>query len=268
MRNNSCVSYYGGKSNLVPELLKLIPKHDQYIEPFCGGASLYWSKKPSRYESLNDSNMQVINFWECLQSSHDFPILQTLIQNSLHSEYYYKKAAQILKEPIVNRAEYAWSFFIQCNLSFSNKIFGGFAFNITGDLPKYFINKCENFTDKFHKRIKHTEIFCRDAINLIKLKDNKDVFMYFDPPYAESDCGSYESTKGVYYELLDLLPTLQCNWLMSSYPSEQLTELRLKHGWYSKDIIQNLSVNSKQNKGKKKTECLTWNYELLKHELF
>ncbi len=85
--------------------------------------------------------------------------------------------------------------------------------------------------------------------------------LYFDPPYAESECGHYEKLKEVYYRLLEILPTLKCKWLMSSYGSEQLSELREKHNWNFKNIQKNLSVSGNDNEGKKKIECLTWNYQ-------
>ena len=71
------ISYYGGNQNLVQSLLKLIPEHTQYGEPFCGGASLFWAKKPSLNEFINDFDERVINFWRVLQT--DFDKLQEMI---------------------------------------------------------------------------------------------------------------------------------------------------------------------------------------------
>jgi DNA adenine methylase len=258
MKQKSPISYYGGKANLVPELLKLIPEHLQYVEPFCGGATLFWNKQPSVHEVLNDFDNRVINFWEVLQT--DFEPLQFLIQKTLHSEYYHKLAAKILKEPITNRVEFAWAFWAQTNMSFTNVIGAGFAFNNSGKLSNLLFNKRKEFTEYFRNRLEKVEIFNRDALDLILLKDTPETFIYLDPPYVESDCGHYEKGKDVYYQLLDLLPTLKCKWLMSSYPSEQLSNLRGIYFWQHKNIYKNLSVSGKHNAGKMKTECLTWNY--------
>lgn len=253
------ISYYGGKQNLVSEILPLIPPHIQYVEPFCGGASLFWAKKPSQHEVINDYDLRVANFWEVLKT--DFDELQYMIQTTLHHEVEHQRAKEILQNPIENKLTYAWAFWVQTQMSFSHKVFAGFAFNNTPNRTGL-KSKRELICEEVFNRLKTVEIFNRDAIELIKIKDGVDTFFYFDPPYAESDCGHYEKLKGVYYELLDLLPTLKGKWLMSSYPSVQLSELRIINSWHTKDTQQNLAVSGKHNGGKVKTECLTWNYQL------
>jgi DNA adenine methylase len=256
----SPISYYGGKMNLVKEILPLIPIHKQYVEPFVGGASVFFSKDKSDTEVINDYDLRVINFWEVLKT--DFEALQTKVQLTLHHEHAYAHARDILKAPISDKVEYAWAFWVQTNMSFSYKLFAGFAFSNSALEAQNCSNKRSSFTDKFYQRIKHVQIFNRDAIDLIRLKDNEDTFMYFDPPYAESNCGHYEDKKDVYYRLLDILPSLKCKWLLSSYPSEQLSYLRESNGLNFRNISQNLSVDAKRTKGKRKIECLTWNYQL------
>jgi DNA adenine methylase len=257
------ISYYGGKLNLVAEILPMIPKHIQYVEPFIGGGAIFWAKKKSEHEVINDFDGRLINFWETVQN--DFDNLKHMVDHTLHSEFYHKKASKILKqfkygEDCVTQA---WAYYVQSQMSFSHKLFGGFAFANSRGLPTASLNKREDFKHKLSHRLKEVEIFNRDAIELIKIKDSVDTFFYFDPPYAESDCAQYDKLKGVYYILLELLPDLKGKWLMSSYPSEQLNALRKQNNWSSKDIVTNLAVSGKaQQKAKRyKTECLTWNYD-------
>ena len=61
-KNKTPLAYYGGKQKLVPVILPLIPAHDIYIEPFVGGGALFWAKKPSNLEVINDNNRELINF--------------------------------------------------------------------------------------------------------------------------------------------------------------------------------------------------------------
>lgn len=261
------ISYYGGKQNLIKELLPMIPRHIQYVEPFCGGASLFWAKKPSQHEVINDYDLRVANFWQVLQT--DFEALQERIQSTLHHEYIYHQAKSILKGECTNKVDYAWAFWVQTQMSYSSIVFGGFAFSGGllkggGNTPpsKRGYNRRVGFVKDFSDRLKHTEIFNRDALELIKLKDAAHTFFYFDPPYPEAECGHYEAGKDVYYRLLELLPTLKGKWLMSSYPSKKLELVRRKYGFFSRDMQQNLAVSGNSTQGKKKIECLTWNYQL------
>lgn len=259
------ISYYGGKQNLIDEILPLIPNHIQYVEPFCGGASLFWAKRKSEHECINDYDNRVSNFWQVLQT--DFDRLQEMIQTTPHHEKLHSRAKEILTNPIADKVEFAWAFWVQTQMSFSHKIFAGFAFNNTPNRTGL-KNKRDLINTKVWQRLKDVEIFSRDAIDLIQLKDSADTFMYFDPPYAESNCGHYEDKKEVYYRLLDLLPSLKCKWILSSYGSDQLTELRVLNNWHCKDVQQNLSVSGKYNGGKLKTECITWNFKGGQQEIF
>ena len=208
------ISYYGGKQNLVSELLKLIPEHTQYVEPFCGSASLFWEKQKVANEVINDFDLRVANFWEVLQTN--FEPLQQIIKTTLHHENNHSEAKRILKEEMKDPIEYAWAFWVQTVMSFSFKIFGGFAFSFEREESKTIRIKREQFTRAFYDRIKDVCIFNRDALDLIVIKDNPETFMYFDPPYPESNCGHYERGKNVYYDLLALLPSLKCKWLLYS----------------------------------------------------
>jgi len=49
----------GGKSHLAPRIVKLIPKHNTYVEPFAGGAAVFFRKEPSHREVLNDKDPEI-----------------------------------------------------------------------------------------------------------------------------------------------------------------------------------------------------------------
>ena len=253
-------AYYGGKQRLVPDLLPMIPPHQRYVEPFCGGAALFWAKQPSPSEVINDADGRIVNFYQVCKT--DFEKLQRLVRLTMHAEKEYRTAMEILSKPKQDPVVYAWAMWTAANMSFSHKVGAGFAFAKEGNPAGQNASKRESFEQPITRRLARVQIFNRDAIDLILRMDSPDTFFYLDPPYAESDCGHYESRKEVYYRLLEVLPKLKGKWLMSSYPSEQLTKLRKKHGWRSRDKTMSLAVSAKHNAGRTKTECLTWNYDL------
>ena len=48
------LAYVGGKRRLAPQLIALFPEHRTYVEPFSGGAQVFFAKTPSAVEVLND----------------------------------------------------------------------------------------------------------------------------------------------------------------------------------------------------------------------
>ena len=58
---NSPFRYAGGKFYARKLILKHIPTHKTYIEPFCGGASIFFAKSKSEENILNDLDQDLIN---------------------------------------------------------------------------------------------------------------------------------------------------------------------------------------------------------------
>ena len=61
------IAWMGGKRRLAKHILPLFPKHSCYIEPFAGGAALFFMKKPSEVEVLNDVNGELINMYRVVK---------------------------------------------------------------------------------------------------------------------------------------------------------------------------------------------------------
>lgn len=254
------ISYYGGKQRLVPEILPLIPKHTQYVEPFCGGAAVFWAKEPSAHEVINDLDGRVVNFYRVLQTR--FGELQSMIRGTLHSEAEHRWAKSVLADVEADEVDRAWAFWVQTNMSFGKKIGAGFAFD-DGRTAATTLRNRENFTADYSERLEPAEIFSRDAVDLIKLKDSPTTFFYIDPPYVSSECGHYKGyTSADFQRLLDTLSTLQGKFLLSSYPEPELLTMRALNGWQIKDIEATVAVSGKRKERKAKTECLTYNYSL------
>ena len=47
--------WMGGKRRMAKHILPECPDHDCYVEPFCGGAALFFMKEPSRVEVITTS---------------------------------------------------------------------------------------------------------------------------------------------------------------------------------------------------------------------
>lgn len=78
------IKYRGGKSREIPEFIHFIPnEYDRYIEPFLGGAAVYFYLEPER-AILNDVNQKLIEFYREVRD--DFPRLHEELE-LLQQEY-------------------------------------------------------------------------------------------------------------------------------------------------------------------------------------
>lgn len=258
------ISYYGGKQNLVNTILPLIPAHKTYIEPFVGGGAIFWSKKPSEVEIINDYNRELINFYDCVQN--EFVELEKMVRISLHSRSLHNDASVVYNNPhMFNKIKRAWAVWVLASQSFSSMLDGSWGYDkIKGTTSQKIANKRDTFTEDLAIRIQNVQIENTDALRIINSRDYVDAFIYCDPPYFNSDCGHYDGySKEDFVNLLESLKRAQGKFLMSSYPSDVLSEYTKECGWYTIQIEQKVSVaNATSKPAKKKIEVLTANYDL------
>lgn len=257
-------SYYGGKQTLAPEIVKMIPDHNLYCEPFCGGAAVFFCKpkEVSQVEVLNDTNAELINFFKVAQG--EFIKLEKQIRISLHSRRLFADAKVIYNNPhMFKDVKRAWALWVLANQGFASMIDGSWGYDKKKRATsKKIMNKRDVFTEDLAYRLQDVQIECTDAIRIITSRDTADSFFYIDPPYYNSDCGHYDGyTIEDFKLLLNTLSTLKGKFLLSSYPSPILKEYTEANNWYQKSKNMMVSVN-KGTTGKKKTEVFTANYKI------
>ena len=257
------ISYYGGKQKLVPTILRFIPSHHLYGEPFVGGAAVFFSKDPSEIEVINDTNTELINFYRvCKNRFHE---LNSLVRVTLHSRQLHDDAWVIYNKPhLFDEVRRAWAVWVLSTQSFSAMLDGSWGYDKSEQTTtKKIINKREQFTEDLAMRLNNVQIECADALYIIQSRDTEGSFFYCDPPYYNSDCGHYDGYSEQDFEnLLKLLAGIKGKFLLSSYPSPLLQRHAKANGWNMWSVEQGVSVNAKSGYLKRKIEVLTANYPL------
>src|ERR1035441_8758735 len=75
----SPLRYPGGKSRAIETIALIVPKFDEFREPFLGGGSLYIylkQKEPTKKFWINDLYYPLYKFWEISQKNLDGMIKQ------------------------------------------------------------------------------------------------------------------------------------------------------------------------------------------------
>ncbi|GAA3808022.1 DNA adenine methylase [Streptomyces chiangmaiensis] len=63
----SPVPYFGSKQRIAPWIAGMLPEHEHYVEPFAGGLSVLFAKRPARMETVNDLDGELMTFWRVLR---------------------------------------------------------------------------------------------------------------------------------------------------------------------------------------------------------
>ncbi|MDB9498560.1 DNA adenine methylase [Nodularia spumigena] len=256
------ITYYGGKQKMVGHILPLIPAHNLYCEPFCGGAAVFFTKPPSNIEVINDTNRELINFYWVVQN--EFYSLEKLVKTTLHSRSLFNDAKVIYENPhMFDQVKRAWAVWVIAAMGFSSKLDGSFGYDKSKNTTTMKINnKRTAFTEEIAQRLQGVQIECTDALRIIRSRDNQSAFFYLDPPYFNSDMGHYDGyTREDFEALLQELSKIEGKFLLSSYHSPLLQKYVKANGWYQKRFVQGISVN-KGYSSRTKTEYLSANYPL------
>ncbi len=254
------ISYYGGKQLMARYILPNIPKHQTYVETFTGGGAIFFAKEKSNLEILNDTNREMMNFYEVLQN--DFVPLEKEINISLHSRDLHRKAWTVYNNSdMFSKLKRAWAVWILSAQGFGGQLSSSWGRDKTQNKTvKVIRNKRINFTEGYAIRMQDVSLESRDAVKLIKSTDFKEAFFYCDPPYYNSDMGHYDGYTIEDFEmLLKVLSNIEGKFLLSSYPSEVLKKHTKVNGWHQFKVEKSVNVS---NNGKRKTEVLTANYPI------
>jgi DNA adenine methylase len=180
------LKWAGGKSQLLPDLVKRIPKdYAKYFEPFAGGAALFFHLQP-RTAYLVDVNEDLINTYRVIKEQVD-ELICDLKQHVYDEDYYYQirnidrteayqawtdvqKASRLI---YLNKTCYNGLYRVNAKGQF-NTPFGSYS-NPT-ILNEVNLRACSH-------ALRNTKLITDSFLAIARRISAKD-FVYFDPPYA------------------------------------------------------------------------------------
>lgn len=256
------ITYYGGKQQLSNKILMMIPEHKVYCEAFIGGGAVFFAKDPAPVEIINDTNQNLINFYEVCQM--DFQALQKEIKTSLHSRDIHRKALVVLNNPdLFDKIKRAWAVWVVANSSFGSEWDAGWGYDRSGSATQKLKNKRSMFTEKIAERLQSVQLECCDALKIIKSRDTSETFFYLDPPYPNTDQGHYDGYSSAdFRELLEVLSKTEGKFLLSSFRHEYLTEFTELNSWHQIEIRMPKPMTVQSGRSLQKIEVLTANYPI------
>lgn len=129
------ITYWGGKQQLTARIIAKFPNHEVYDEPFFGGGAIFFAKRPSKVEFINDLNGELINFYRTIKNN--FKRLKTEIDSTLHSEYEQERARGIYANPSdYTEIERAWAIWVLSKQSIYAILGNGWSMSVDRNMAK------------------------------------------------------------------------------------------------------------------------------------
>lgn len=236
------VPYFGGKQLLGPRLAALFPPHGHYVEPFAGSLAVLFAKPPSPFETVNDLDGDLVNFWRVLRDQPED--LERVCALTPHSRVEQQQSYDRDGVDDLERARRIWVTLTQGRGGVPTRT--GWRHYVkpsssTG-MPAYLRAYVERMGPAV-ARLSNVSLECRPALEVIdRYGREQGVLLYVDPPYLGDARATPDDnrrrTSRYRHEMLDeqehselaqALRQCKATVLLSGYPSPLYDELYA--GW-------------------------------------
>ena len=252
--------YLGGKTAMIPHLLKLIPAHDIYIEIFGGSAELLFSKARSQAEVYNDINGDLVNLFMVVRDKPQAfkERLEWLLQSrETHEKWKTQfKTNQAPQEPVERAVRF---YYILCT-QFAGKMWGGWAYPRIN--RRYWGEHRIKILTEIHRRLQRVYIERSDFRKIFSTWDTPNSFFYCDPPYLDTAGYQQGFSRADHEDLARRLRGLEGKWLLTVGENPLMREL---YADYPIDEVEILCSAKKTERGGSKTRftnLIIKNYDL------
>jgi DNA adenine methylase len=235
--------YYGGKQTLAERLVALLPPHRHYVEPYAGSLAVLLGKPRSRFETANDLDDDLRNFWEVLRTRDDeLEVACGLTPHSRAEHTAAMDAEQPTEDPL-ERARRTWVLLTQGQSGATGRRTGWRFFSKTAGgsspMPRYL----EGYVERFGPcvaRLHGVSLECRPALEVVGTYGrHEDVLLYIDPPYVLSTRKGrgykHEMTDDDHRALAAAVRRSAATVVLSGYPSD-LYDLELFPDWHRVEL--------------------------------
>lgn len=175
--------WMGGKRRLAKEIIPLFKPHTTYVEPFCGGAALFFMKEPAKVEVINDVHGDLVNLYRVVKHHLDEFLRQ--FRWALVSRQDYLWAQKTNPETLTDIQRAARFFYLQ-KLAFGAKVVGQSFGTAATTPPRLNLLRLEEDLSAAHLRLARTTIERLDWQECMRRYDRPATLFYVDPPYWQT----------------------------------------------------------------------------------
>ncbi|MGF6098912.1 DNA adenine methylase [Pseudomonas sp. 18175] len=179
------IPWMGGKRRLADRIFSLFPAHSCYVEPFAGGAALFFLRPvPADVEVLNDVNGDLINLYRVVQNHLEEFVRQ--FKWALSSRQVFKWLQMTRPETLTDIQRAARFYYLQQS-AFGGRVDGQTYGTATTTPPGLNLLRLEETLSAAHLRLSNTYIEHMGWHEVMTKYDREHTLFYCDPPYWQTE---------------------------------------------------------------------------------
>jgi DNA adenine methylase len=204
--------YIGGKRRVAPAIARLLPPHVTYVEPFAGGAQVFFHKAPSEVEVLNDLDGELVNFLRVCQQ-HAGELVRWL-RHAVASRALFEWFARLEPSALTDVQRAARFLYLQKN-AFGGRVRGrNFHYAVSGR-QNYSPSRLPAMLQAAAERLANVQLEQRPYEEVLARYDRPDTCFYLDPPYVQRRLYRFNFADADFFALSDRLRRIRGRFLMS-----------------------------------------------------
>ena len=248
------LAYIGGKNRLAKQIISMLPAHTTYVEPFAGGAQVFFHKEPSKVEVLNDLDFEIVNFFRVCQ--HHYGELVRYLDYCLISRRWYELLAAEKPESLTDIQRAGRFFYLQKN-SFGGLVLKQHYHYGVIQRPNYNARRIPEIIKAAHGRLQGVQIESLPYEQILEKYDRPTTLFYLDPPYWERKLYKFNFSNQNFLDLERRLQNVKGRFILSLDDHPEVRKL-FQH-WRMERT--ELAYTAQTKVGKRYGELLILNFE-------
>lgn len=164
-----------GKKQLSPRLVKLIPAHKTYVEPFAGSGAVFFAKPPSDQEVLSDADPEIAFAYKALSQLTDAELATLKKKDWTGRRTLFEGMRKAAPRGKIDKL---YRFLYLSHFAYGKLRGKSYNPNAEGIAART-IDRIEKYRD----RLKNLTVRSGHYADVVKEFDGKDTFFFLDPPY-------------------------------------------------------------------------------------
>lgn len=247
------LAYIGGKNRLANHIIALVPEHTTYVEPFAGGAQVFFHKEPSKVEVLNDMDFEIVNFFRVCQ--HHYEELVRYLNYCLISRRWYDLVTAEQPASLTDIQRAGRFFYLQKN-SFGGLVVKQHYHYGVIQRPNFNPRRIPEIIKAAHERLQGVQIESLPYEQILERYDRPTTLFYLDPPYWQRKLYKFNFSDADFRQLEQRLHKVRGRFILSLDDHPEVRQIF--GGWYIERV--ELAYTAQTKTGKRYGEVLITNF--------